>query len=125
MARLLLVAFDAAEAVQGRGFAQSLALAFDLLCLTGEGPADLGAEKVFNAGLGEVPPADGLAKELATRATGYSHIAAVSSMRSKDVMARVAALLDAAMITDALSAESQKVFKRPMVAGSVIATVEA
>ena len=45
-------------------------------------------------------------------------------MRSKDVLARLAGLLDAAMVTDVVAAESPTTFKRPMVAGSIIATVE-
>jgi electron transfer flavoprotein alpha subunit len=48
----------------------------------------------------------------------------VSSMRSKDVLARLAGLLDAAMVTDVIAADSPTVFKRPIVAGSIIATVE-
>lgn len=124
MSKLLFIAFDAAEAVQGAGFAQSLGLSFDLLALSGQADADLGAERVFNAGLAEVPPADGLAKGLAAVAGGYSHVAAVSSMRSKDVLARLAGLLDAAMVTDVIAVDSPTSFKRPMVAGSVIATVE-
>lgn len=55
---------------------------------------------------------------------GYTHIAAVSSMASKDVMARVAGMLDCPMVTDTLSVESTDTFTRPMVAGSVIATVQ-
>src|SRR5262249_9776510 len=54
----------------------------------------------------------------------YSHVAAISSMRSKDVMARLAGLVDAAMVTDAIGLESSKIFRRPIIAGSAIATVE-
>jgi electron transfer flavoprotein alpha subunit len=45
-------------------------------------------------------------------------------MRSKDVLARVAGILDAAMVTDVVGVESPTVFTRPIVAGSIIATVE-
>jgi electron transfer flavoprotein alpha subunit len=124
MSRLLLVAFDSAEAVIGAGFAQELALPFDILLVTGTPEADLGAEKVLVGNLASVPPADGIAESIATVAKAYSHIAAVSNMQSKDIMARVAGLLDAAMVTDAVACESPTVFKRPMVAGSIIATVE-
>ncbi len=123
--RLLLVAFQPHEAEQAAGFAQDLGLPFDILVLTGDGPTDLGADKVLQAGLGEIPPADGAAKAIAQAAKGYSHVAAVSSMRSKDVMARVAALLEAAMITDAIGTSGPRTFRRPMVAGSIVATVEA
>jgi electron transfer flavoprotein alpha subunit len=45
-------------------------------------------------------------------------------MKSKDVMARVAGLMDAGMVTDAVGIESPTRFKRPVVAGSILATVE-
>lgn len=123
--RLLLVAFDPDGASAGSGFAHDLGLPFDILAVTGEPPIDLGAEKVFRSGLSEVPPADASARETARLANGYSHVAAVSSMLSKDVMARAAALLSACMITDAVGVVSPTTFSRPMVAGAVVATVEA
>lgn len=122
--KLLLIAFDGAEAAQGAGFAQSLGMPFDVLAVEGEAGADLGAERVLEAGLNQGSTADGLAKALARLAPGYTHLAALSSMRSKDVLPRVAALLGAAMVTDAVAAESPTRFQRPMVAGSILATVE-
>lgn len=107
MAKLLWIAFDANDAAAANGFA-----------------AAIGAELTLLSLAGDIAPADGLAKALAAKAAGYSHIAAVSSMQSKDVMARVAGLLDAAMVTDVLAANSATSFRRPMVAGSIIATVE-
>lgn len=124
MSRLLSIAFDPSDARQGAAFAQHLGLPFDLLCLTGEAPADLGAERAISAGLAEIPPADVLASGLTGIVAGYSHIASVSSMRSKDVLARLAGLMDAAMVTDVIAIESPSVFKRPVVAGSIVATVE-
>lgn len=122
--RLLFVAFDAAEAGQAGGFGQALGLPFDVLQISGDAVSGSGAEKVFSAGLAEVPPADGIAKAIAAQASGYTHVAAISNMRSKDVMARVAGLLDAAMVTDVVSLSSPSVFQRPVVAGTMIATVE-
>jgi electron transfer flavoprotein alpha subunit len=124
MSRLLLISFESSDAVQGAGFAQALGLPFDILAVTGTVGADLGAEKIFSANLPEVPPADAMAKGIQQIASGYSHIAAASSMRSKDVLARLAGLLDAAMVTDAVGLESPSVFQRPLVAGAVLATVE-
>lgn len=124
MARLLLVLFDGSEGHQAQGFSAKLGIPFDVLRISGKGGEDIGGDKVLDANQAEVPPADGLAKEIARIANGYSHVAAVSSMRSKDVLARVAAHLDAAMVTDALALESPTVFQRPMVAGAIIATVE-
>lgn len=124
MARLLLIAADSSEARQAAGFAQRLGMPFDLLVLTDEAPAELGAETAFEAGLSEVPVADGLAEALVGAVAGYTHIAAVSSMRSKDILARLAGLIDASMVTDAIAVESPTRFVRPVVAGSVLATVD-
>lgn len=122
--RLLLIAFKPQEALQGSGFAAGLGLPFDVLSLNGGVPNDLGAERILQAQELDLPPADALAREIAKLAGGYSHIASVSTMRAKDVLARVAGILDLAMITDAISIESPTTFKRPIVAGSLIATVE-
>lgn len=124
MSRLLIIAFEGGEAAQLAGFANALGIPFDVLAVTGTAEADLGAEKVFVANLGEVPTADAISSSIAKISAGYSHVAAVSSMRGKDVMARVAGVMDAAMVTDVIGVESPTLFQRPMVAGSVIASVE-
>jgi len=122
--RLLVVAFEPHEAAQLSGFAHKLGLPFDILSLTGSAPSDLGAEKAISANLAELAVADGMAKGLQAAVSGYTHIAGLSNMRSKDVLARLAGLLDAAMVTDVVDLESSTLFKRPVVAGSIIATVE-
>lgn len=125
MSKVLVLAFEPSEAVAGAAFAQRIGLAFDVLSLAGPVDLDLGAENVRTANLGDLGPADGLADAIATACAGYTHIVAVSSMRSKDVVARLAGLLDIGMITDAIGASSPKIFMRPVVAGAIIATVEA
>lgn len=101
-----------------------MALEFDLLSLlAGELPS-VGAQKVLTAELTELPTADALAPSIANLAQGYTHISAVSSMASKDVMARVAGVMGAAMVTDAVRADSPTTFLRPVVAGSALALVE-
>lgn len=123
MARLLIIGFGAGDAGQMGGFAQKLGLPYDLLQLSGDA-AGIGAEKAMTAGLDEIPVADGLAKALTGVCGGYTHIAAVSSMKSKDLLARLAGLLDAAMVTDAVDLESPTTYHRPIVAGSAISKVE-
>lgn len=123
MSKLLILAFEPSEAAQATGFAAALGLPVDVLLLTGTASTSCG-DKVLAAGWSEVPPADTAAASVATAAQGYSHIAAVSSMRAKDVLARVAGLLDAAMVTDAIGLDSPTVFRRTIVAGSLIETVE-
>lgn len=124
MSRLLLIAFSPAEATLGVGFAAELGIPFDILSLTGSVAPNLGAEVVFHANLTDVPPADTLATAITSVASGYTHIASVSNMRSKDVLARLAGVLDAGMVTDVIALESPTIFKRPVVAGAIIATVE-
>lgn len=124
MSRTLLICFEPHEIEALAGFAQCLAAPYDALVLTGEPALDLGAETVFSAHLPDVPTSDSIDHSLSDLCRPYSHIAFLSSMRSKDLAARVAARLDAAMVTDAVGLESPTVFRRPMVAGSVIASVE-
>ena len=96
--RTLLIAFEPVEAHDLSGFAHALGLPFDLLLLTGAPTEGIGAEKVIQAQLAEIGPADGIAKGLQQLCEGYSHIAGVSSMRSKDVLARLAGLLGAQVV---------------------------
>lgn len=126
MPKMLVIAFDSNEIEAGAALALALGLPFDVLLLRGEAKVDLGAKQILTASLDPLPTSDGLADAIATviRDDSPSHIAAVSSMQSKDVIARVAGLLDAAMVTDVIAVESPTLFKRPIVAGSIIATVE-
>jgi electron transfer flavoprotein alpha subunit len=123
MSKLLVIAFDGHESAAAGGFAQSLGMDFDLLVLQGEGH-QIGQGRSFAANLQDIPPADATASGLATLVTDYTHIASVSSMRSKDVLGRLAGLLDAPMVTDAIAIDSPTRFRRPIVAGSMVETVE-
>lgn len=124
MSKLLLIAFAGHEAEALTGFAAKLGLPFDIASFELNIAGDLGAGTIFEADAVDSQP-DVAAKSLAALASGYTHIAAVSSMRSKDVLARLAGRLDCGMITDAVSVESPSTFVRPIVAGSLLATVEA
>lgn len=129
MPELLIVAVNPSEAEHLGGFAQSSGLSFDIILLTGasaeNSPAEtLGAESVYYAGLPSLPPADFLTNALEPVSSQYDWIAGVSNMQNKDVLARLAGKLDCAMVTDVLSIVDPNTFTRPMVAGSIIATVE-
>jgi electron transfer flavoprotein alpha subunit len=123
MSKLLIIAFDASDATASFGFAKALGLPFDVLLLTG-GSIACGAETFISANLNSIPPADGLAGALKDAASGYSHIASPSSMRSKDALAYLAGLLDSGMVTDAIGVNSPSEFKRPIYAGAMTATVQ-
>ena len=56
---------------------------------------------------------------------GFSHILAPATTFGKNLMPRVAAKLDAQQISDIISVESDDTFKRPIYAGSCIATVKS
>lgn len=56
---------------------------------------------------------------------GYSHLLAVASSNGKNILPRVAALADVAQISDVIAVVTPRVFKRPIYAGSAIATVES
>ncbi len=107
MSKLLIVAFSESDVAAGAGLADALGVPFDVLDAVGSDAV-----------------ADALAPAIASAMGGYSHVAAVSSMRSKDVMARVAGIADAAMVTDVVASSSATVFQRPIVAGTMIETVE-
>ena len=123
MSKTLIIAFSPSEAEMMRGFAQSFGEAFDVLWVTGTDCPAVGAGKVLSAGLGSTPPADAAAS-IASLCEGYSHIAAMSSMRAKDILPRIAARLDAAMVSDIIAADSPTTFRRPAAAGAAIAVVE-
>ena len=65
-----------------------------------------------------------LAPQLAQLAQGHTHVFGPSTTFGKDLMPRVAALLDAPQLSDVMAAESATRFRRPMYAGNAIVTVE-
>ena len=65
-----------------------------------------------------------LAPQVAVLAKGYSHVLGPSTTFGKDVMPRVAALLDTVQISDIMAVESETRFRRPIYAGNAIVTVE-
>ncbi|HWI15163.1 MAG TPA: electron transfer flavoprotein subunit alpha/FixB family protein, partial [Burkholderiales bacterium] len=86
-----------------------------------------GVSKVL---LSEAPYyAGGLAENLAalvvTLAPQYSHLVAPASGFGKNVMPRVAALLDVQQISDISGVETPDTFVRPIYAGNVLATVQS
>jgi len=65
-----------------------------------------------------------LAPQVAELAGPFTHVFGPSTTFGKDLMPRVAALLDAPQVSDVMSIESPTRFRRPIYAGNAITTVE-
>jgi len=65
-----------------------------------------------------------LAPQVAALAKDYTHVFGPSTTFGKDLMPRVAALLDSPQISDIMGVETAHRFRRPAYAGNVIVTVE-
>ena len=70
------------------------------------------------------PLAATIAPQLAEIAQGYTHVFGPSTTFGKDLMPRVAALLDAPQASDIMAVDSATLFRRPIYAGNAITTVE-
>ena len=86
-----------------------------------------GVSKVLLADSAEYanPLAENLAPLIAGLAKNYSHVVATSSTTAKNVMPRVAALLDVQQLSDISGVESADTFQRPIYAGNAIATYKS
>jgi electron transfer flavoprotein alpha subunit len=65
-----------------------------------------------------------IAPQVVAVAGPYTHVFGPSTTFGKDLMPRVAALLDTAQISDIMATESATRFRRPIYAGNAILTVE-
>ena len=86
-----------------------------------------GVKKVLHADAPHL--ADFLAENVSTLvvslAKNYSHVLAPSTSNGKNIMPRVAALLDVQQISDITAVESADTFVRPIYAGNALATVKS
>tara|TARA_A100001011_G_scaffold381213_1_gene449451 strand:+ start:822 stop:1751 length:930 start_codon:yes stop_codon:yes gene_type:complete len=69
--------------------------------------------------------AEDLAALVLSNAGSFTHILAPASTFGKNLMPRISAKLDTQQISDIISVESDNTFKRPIYAGSCIATVKS
>ena len=66
-----------------------------------------------------------LAPQIAALAAPFTHLLGPSTTFGKDLMARVAGLLEAPQVSDIMAIESATRFRRPIYAGNAILTVES
>ena len=114
--------------------AQKIGGPIDLL-VAGQGCAAAAEAAARIAGVARVLAADaaeyahGLPENLAPLivdlAKGYGHVVAAATTAGKNVMPRVAALLDVAQISEAVEVVSPDTFVRPIYAGNALATVQS
>jgi len=86
-----------------------------------------GVAKVLVAQSGEYANAiaENLAPLVVKLAGDYSHVLAPADTFGKNLMPRVAAMLDVQQISDITAVESDDTFERPIYAGNAIATVQS
>jgi electron transfer flavoprotein alpha subunit len=86
-----------------------------------------GVKKVLAADAAQYahPLAENLAALIASIAKGYTHVLAPATSFGKNVLPRVAALLDVAQVSDIVRVESPDTFVRPIYAGNALATVQS
>jgi electron transfer flavoprotein alpha subunit len=105
------------------------------LLLAGHNIAGVTAAAKTMAGISQVlveddalyahPLAEALAPFIAQFGSGYSHILAAATTTGKDVMPRVAALLDMQQISEITQVVSADTFVRPFYAGNALETVQS
>src|SRR5262249_23601630 len=65
-----------------------------------------------------------LAPQIAAVAGNYTHVLGPSTTFGKDLMPRIAALLDTSQVSDIMAVESATRFRRPIYAGNALLTVD-
>jgi electron transfer flavoprotein alpha subunit len=105
------------------------------LLVAGDTSGEVAKKAASVAGVAKVLAADdsayahGLAENIAplivSLADGYSHLLAPATTSGKNIMPRVAALLDVMQVSDIIEVIDASTFKRPIYAGNALSTVSS
>ena len=105
------------------------------LLVAGDASGKIAAQAAAVSGLAKVLVADGaeyahgraenLAPLICNLASQYSHILAPATTTGKNIMPRVAALLDVMQISDIIKVDDANTFQRPIYAGNALSTVRS
>jgi electron transfer flavoprotein alpha subunit len=116
---------QAASTIAGANIAVAV-FAADASAVAAQVQTLAGVTKVLVAEHAANEPALGavIAPQVAALAQGYSHIFGPSTTFGKDLMPRIAALIDAPQLSDVMAIESATRFRRPTYAGNAIVTIE-
>ncbi|MEO9655403.1 electron transfer flavoprotein subunit alpha/FixB family protein [Marinomonas sp.] len=104
-----------------------LVVGADCASVAEQGANVVGVAKVLvaNNAAYEHQLAENVSKLVVELAPAYSHILAPATTTGKNVLPRVAALLDVAQLSDVIKVEAEDTFVRPIYAGNAIATVKS
>ena len=105
------------------------------LLVAGHGCASVAEQAAKIAGVSKVLVADAphytdqlpenIAALVVAHASEYSHFLASATTAGKNLMPRIAALLDVAQVSEIVAVDSPDTFVRPIYAGNVLATVQS
>ncbi len=138
MATLLIAEHDNAQVKDATTKALTAAIALGspvTILVAGSGCAAAGASAAKLSGVVKVLVADDpslnhmlaepTAKLIADIAAGFTNIVAPATTNGKNIMPRIAALLDVMQISDVMKVVSADTFERPIYAGNAIQTVQS
>ncbi len=123
MAGCLCVLEKPSDAAALSSFALAGGWTYDFVCLSGAPEFAFGCREAFVADWDQIPPADAVCGALVPIAGNYDLVAGISNMFGKDVLPRLAGMLDIPMVSDITKCFSSTEFERPMFAGNVLARV--
>ena len=118
---------SAITAASALGEVHVLVAGHDIAALVAAASGIAGVTRVLqaDAALYDKPLAEPLAALLVAVAEPYEHLLAGATATGKNVMPRVAALLDVQPISDIVAVVDAKTFVRPIYAGNALATVQS